>query len=693
MIKKNKPKTNAPDSGISIIQILPFIITALLLLIGSLIPVYATWGFNIWGGHSPSFTLPLLLFSIILILSAAFKPIAIFYKNITQKLISIIERIPNLLSFTIISIGMLCIFLLFRSQAMVYGDGYLILQYLSQDVTADITGKNLLQFSSIMINRLLISGLTGMFDITNDFALAIVNSIGGLVGFWGLYCIAGKLAEDKATKYLIFFSALTSGATLLFFGYIENYTWLLSLSLWTFYFALGYMHDNNGILPMLLSCLLTILWHAIAAYLIIIVILAVLLKKSKQENKLFNIPNNYLMLIAGAVLFIFILIIQASNLLQIFVPIWPIAGNNYWFLSPGHIIDMINLLLMIAPLGIIFIITSLFDKRSKIETKEKTATLLSWFAFLTFMIVFWVDPELGAPRDWDLLAIAGFPVSLWGAYRFTKLSISTNKNLFLIVPVIIVMLLHLSPHIYEKHDSNLAVKRLDNLLWNSPHYQTDYDKGFRCLSWGMTLGKLLNEYEISKKYFYRSLEADPTYASAYFNLGQTYNFQHKTDSSEYFFEQAARLEPDNKIYMLKLADAKQKQKKFDEALHCLDICARLDPNNPSIFTTKGMILYGLGDIVNAVEQFHVAYRINPNGFEENYNLGSLNYATKLFEEAYPLLIKANQIDPNYNDAYEYLIPVMLALGKDTEAAKTLQRYKSINPNAKTIEFYRQQIPK
>jgi tetratricopeptide (TPR) repeat protein len=560
----------------------------------------------------------------------------------------------------------------------------------------ELIGKENLQILSINFYRILSEIIISYFNSTPEITLGIINIIGGIVCFWGLYFLAGRLSAVKNTRLLIFFSALASGATLLFFGHIENYTWLAALSIWTFYFALGYINDENGWLPMALFCLLAILWHAIAAYLIIIIFITFLLKKSKQDFKFFNIPNNYLMIVSGAGLFIFILIIQSSGVLKssdlpgVFVPILPSLDNNYWFLSVGHIVDILNLLFFNAPLGIIFSIMFIFGRRLN-QNEDKAAVLLSWFAFLTLMIVFWIDPELGAPRDWDLLSIAGFPISLWGIYIFTKRFNNPNLHLTLIIPAIIVLLLNLSPHIYEKHDTKLAVNRLDRLLWDSPHYQKEYDDGYRCLSWGITLTKMLDEYEISKKYFYRRIGASPNSASALFNLGQVYNSQNNYDSSEIYFEQAARLEPDNKIYMLKLADAKQKQKKFEEALHYLEISERLDPNNATIYTTKGIISYTLGDIQNAIHQFKIGYNMNPNGFDENYNLGSIYYATSIYDQAYPLLVKANQINPMFNDVYEYLIPVMLALGKEIEAIQTLQRYKSINPNAKSLEYYQQQI--
>jgi Flp pilus assembly protein TadD len=145
--------------------------------------------------------------------------------------------------------------------------------------------------------------------------------------------------------------------------------------------------------------------------------------------------------------------------------------------------------------------------------------------------------------------------------------------------------------------------------------------------------------------FQQALEADPSHAGAYNNLGVAYERMGKEEAQEQF-EEAIRLRPDfaqahfnlARILIQKRRDGRAaaelqhtiqidpnhvgalnmlgtvlgRQQKFSEATSYLERAVRLDPNHAEAHSNLGAAYAGLGRLREAVAQFEVALRIDPN---------------------------------------------------------------------------------
>ena len=693
---KKKTTSDRTSNKAEYLALVPFWTVLLALLIGSFQKSYYCWGFSTWNVISSGLAVSTLVGGLVVMLLLPASPIKNVLDRAFERISVIFDRIPRLISVTLISIFLFFLCYLMRSKALVYGDGFLMLGIFSAPASSEISGQGYVQILSTIFNRSLIELSTTYLDIGAEKVLAIINIMGGIAGFWAMIGIIRKLADDPSRRIFLFFAAISSGATLLCFGHIENYTWPISLSLWCLYFLIKYLRGETNWLLVAAFASLAFLFHAITGPMLMVALLAGHFVRKRNADRVLGWSHGTGMCIVVGILFLGIIVWQLAvkpsvpDLPGVFVTLWPVADNLYWFLSLEHIVDILNLMFFLAPLGILLLLHRIMPGY-KTNSADAVERILAWLTLLTFLEIFWIDPELGAPRDWDLLAIAGFPLSLWAAYRFSSTPIFSSGRSSFAGAALIVAVLHLGPHIYEKSNAEIAVERLDALLWECPHYQTTYNKAFRGLSWGTTLNSSLSRDDLAEKYFTRRLSVDKTSSSTWFNLGQIYHSRGVIDSSGVCLTKAVELDPKNSLYLLKLADVRYKQNKYRDALALVSRSEALDSENPTVHTTKAIILYGMDRVREALIHFHRAHELEPRGFDQNYNLGAAYYALSDYEKAYPFLKRAITTGARAAQVFEKLIPVQLKLGKEDEAAATLQRYRLINPGAKSLDYYRTEL--
>jgi hypothetical protein len=603
MMIKKKADLSLPEgltrSRSELIYVSPFFAILILHVIGAIWPTYSTWGFNYWSLFDLRLSLSILLLSCLLMIPAISANIWKMFGLIFARPARLLKNLSPYFSRLPISIALLCLFFFLRSRAHIYGDGYLILSFYSSEADITIGGQLYFQVFSIFLYRLVIPGLTGPFGISVDKAFALINSAAGVAGFWAIYALAGRLTCQMRGRIFLLCSALTSGSVISFFGYIETYTLPTVLGLWTLYFALGYIQNRNGWLPLVICGLLSFSLHMITLPFLFIVFLAIILHKIKIDRLPFNLTywQAGLGFVLGVVVFAIISqstgLFKVIGLTHVFVPSWPVSDKPYWFLSLDHLCDMLNLCLLVAPLGLTLSMFCLFSGKCSSTGVNHEEKLLGALALITFLVSFWIDPLLGIVRDWDLLSFFGFPLSIWAAYRFSKLELFKNNAPSFIAASIVVMLVHIGPNLYEKNHIEIAAEHLDDMVWQCPHYQEDYLDAYRAMSWGNLLMTTQGRDDLAAKYFHRRLSVDKNTASVWSNLAYIYSKRGMIDSSAYYMTQAVTLNPNNSSYLLRLAYTELLQGRLYLALRYITRGEILAPNDPDILRVKEVILQEL----------------------------------------------------------------------------------------------------
>jgi tetratricopeptide (TPR) repeat protein len=102
------------------------------------------------------------------------------------------------------------------------------------------------------------------------------------------------------------------------------------------------------------------------------------------------------------------------------------------------------------------------------------------------------------------------------------------------------------------------------------------------------------------------------------------------------------------------------QSQNTKAVEQLQIAVRLKPNSAAARTNVAASLFGSGKTEEAEEQFRKALELDPQNYDANHNLGELYIQSKRMAEAIPLLERAQEIRPSYDNGYDLALAYFLS---------------------------------
>jgi tetratricopeptide (TPR) repeat protein len=113
-----------------------------------------------------------------------------------------------------------------------------------------------------------------------------------------------------------------------------------------------------------------------------------------------------------------------------------------------------------------------------------------------------------------------------------------------------------------------------------------------------------------------------------------------------------------------------------KALKQLDIAVRLNPDSAAARTNLAASLAHAGKPELAEDQFRKALELEPANYDANHNLGELYIQSKKMAEAAPLLQKAQEIHPSYDNGYDLALATYLS-GNLSQAKQLVQNLEQI----------------
>ncbi|MFH2054680.1 MAG: hypothetical protein ABIJ61_01865, partial [bacterium] len=482
----------------------------LLQVAGIFLPNYLCWGFTFWQEFGRGLALGLLVAILVILVSPIGRGIAAALSAVGSALKKIIAILPRSVSLVLGAAVLLLIFYTLRSRALVYGDGYMVVDsFTLLDVKVEL-GTYFMKPLVLLWHRLWYAIISSLTSLAAADIVSLVTAAGGVVGVGAIWRIAGILSDNRRTQYLILAGGLTSAAVVLFCGYVENYTWATALGLWSLAFSLSHLESGKGKSAALLLGIVATGFHLFAAPFLLIAIVSSL--NIPRSARLTCLGVGTRTLYPGIILLSLVaaLVEQFTGAFDFILRLWATSAAPYAAISPRHLLDVLNELLLVAPLGVLALLVQLLGHEEKRETAPMAEQALALLALTSFLLSFWINPSLGAARDWDLLSFYGIPLSLWGVSRLARHYLKSKTQLVHILAVGLVALACLLPNLYEKINLPLATARLDAILLQDPHYQTNYGDAERCLPWGYTLVANVGESDRAEKYFHRRLAADST---------------------------------------------------------------------------------------------------------------------------------------------------------------------------------------
>lgn len=563
---------------------------------------------------------------------------------------------------------------LLRSRALAYGDGFLELGILSDvesDFVFDLYG---FRIGSVLLRDSLYRGTLSVFEIQSSTFYSLYSVAGGLVGALAVWKICNSLfSEIKASSLMVV--SLTSASCLLFFGHIEHYTWPMSLGLWSMYFAVCELRYSNRALEALLFGALAASLHLVAASWLVAVAVAVVWSRLLRDKVSFARLSLVLSVIGVAFSVILVITTGPHDASTIFVALSDKPDYIYGVLSSGHLRDILNLGLYLSPL-VVCLPLALFGGNNKFAESIETH-FVGLTTFALFLPVFWIDPKLGAVRDWDLLAGFGIPLSMFVGLKVLQLSQNNIHRLFF--AALAVFVVHQVPSIYEKIDGERSTRHLDAMIWDDPHYQIEHNHGERNQTWGRLLRRSANLPELSTKYFERAVTGDPQDYHSWTHLGELAMEQNIYDSSARCFERAVALSPPQGGLLQRLAVSQYLNRDLEKALEAITKAEKISEPHYTIAVTKGTILYELSRWAEAFNVFNQAVELGGRDPIIQVYLGELHLQAGRLDSAYYRLSWCAKNFPDRPEYYRPFIETLIRLGNLEDAKIAMASWRRLSP--------------
>lgn len=562
----------------------------------------------------------------------------------------------------------------FRSRAHIFGDGYRMLDRLAEAgpsvlFSADIL-KETLDFGWHWLNHRLWAEPLG---ISPALTYGFLNCIAGVILLLGLTRLIKELTPHREHRLLLWSAILSSGTLLLGLGYVESYTWALAGSVWAMVYAVRSVNKPGLWRVALLIWIVAVGFHLLALIFAPAFLWMLWRDKIKQPpaiKPLWSFVILGVLTIGGALI--------AARLLnsQLFVFPSPGQSSPYLLWSPAHLIDTLNILLLVAPAFFVLIIPAL-------SAANQTKPGQAWgFVFIAAISAWWaalvIDPSLGAARDWDLISYFGpfLGLSMAGLFLIRRPQISPTTVRIIAVQLLGLGIFHTVPWVAVHQNAAQAVETMDVMLVDDPHLSVEYDQATRAVDFAKFLiTDELQRYDLGTKYYLRRVAVVPDDPDAWWSLGSMYWYRGLPDSCYRAYRRSLRADSTNAVYWHNFGLLLLGQNRVAEAKPCFFKVLKLQPDN-------WQVCWGLGEIYrrekkydSAVTMFHNVARIKPDFWEAYCAAGVELMHNKDYQAALDEFNQALKLNPTEAIMYRRMLEISLLHKNVSAMQQVLQNWR------------------
>src|SRR5467141_553155 len=523
----------------------------------------------------------------------------------------------------------------------------------------------------------------------------LVDALLGIGFIINLFVIVRNLLTDPKAQALLFFYVLAAPTMQLFLGYVESYPVVLfSLSAFLLVVVLYVkLKLPFYIVPPLY--LVQVIVHFLN-FLFMPALIYLAYREWKNRG-----AKNVLIGMGTTIALAAIILLAAGGEIARYLPqtahthYLSFAQTDsryqaYTLLSPYHMIDLLNLLILIAPFTIFLVaIVYIEDRMSLLKSTEIRAFALLAVPVLLSLLVLKFD--LGTAKDWDIGATFVFVPSLFACYAFLQVrGIGAVKIMGLIIATAFLTTL---PYFHLNARTESSIRRYKTLLDNRI---TPYDSRWLALnhlSWyyyysrdTAGLNPLWRNYIVQNPRDWRG------YSTLVKSLVQFGDLKDKMIDS--LFERWIALEPDSSrgkneyaSFCLTLGKLLVHEGKLEQALERNERAIGLNPKLPIAYNNLGVTYYSMHDNDKAIRCYQKTIEL-----DSTYALAYVNMGNAYDEKAEPdsaiaWYKKAISIEPGNALAFENLGATYYRKGEIQNGIEAMKRAARLgDPDAK--EFLR-----
>lgn len=541
------------------------------------------------------------------------------------------------------------LFYLFSQSVHLLGDGYFIIRNLSHQNPLLVKTS---EFGVVHFYDL----ITGVFGSpgksTAEMAVRLISIISGGFYLFLVVKIAGSVTENATRRLLLMMSLILSGAIFLFFGYAEYYPFVWVLAALYLWLSLRYMSGGGGLYLVIAVFASGVLMHA--SFVIISPSLPVVLFSRGQMSAIYEKYEKVILSILGFLLCVGLLVFYreyTGNLFfrDIFLPLFggKPSAPHYAVFSMVHLLDILNELILVAPLLPLFLILGF--GRIRLIFRKRIMLFLFMASIGLTVFLFVIDPKLTMGRDWDLFSICLLVPYILAIFLPGNLRL---KELTVFLPSIAVILfLSTASFVYANVESSTAVTYFENLI------DMERSKSFSSMV-------VLNDYYEDQGNNHKVDSIRRVYREYYKNellisyaLDAAGRGDMKKASDAYI-----RVKPDKfsadyqrlKSYIYSFTG------KYSRALEFIGKAMQLRPKAGAYFLDRGRIYMAMNQLQKAREDFYRGLELSPDNanFYEGlsyYYLTVGNYDSTIKYARLRRISAPNQFNTLYYLAKSYIL--------------------------------------
>jgi len=444
-------------------MIAAYLITGTAFVVFSFFPEGHVWGFNLLAFFPPA----VRYISIPVILVIPLVVVTLVRRRGTGKATDSPEGTRQFLLFALaITVISAVLFYFFRTITHFDGDGYISLSNLYGGA-AVVRAHNYIPVKL----KLALYAWFGKGGESTALLVYQLVSYGAGVLFLITSAIAAVIQFKTLRNRLLFFLGMAVGGySMQFFGYVENYSlFLASIAI----YLLAGMLILNGSWPrwvIVIANGFVVLMH-IFGLLLLPATLYILVRKTRlagwweERTVLVKASAVLACLIVGLGFYLYLS--RVSYFFRFaFLPLFAnqFTATGYTIFSPGHLLDIVNLLFLLCP-GLLILIVGI-PKRRGSSTDMSLSIFLGLAVLGSFLAILLIDPKLSMPRDWDLFAFLGVSLNMF--LLVLALGRKGRNGVVGVSLAVITGAMFLSSAVATRTHDQVAIARLRNTIKLDP---------------------------------------------------------------------------------------------------------------------------------------------------------------------------------------------------------------------------------
>ncbi|MFI5251763.1 MAG: tetratricopeptide repeat protein [Bacteroidota bacterium] len=525
---------------------------------------------------------------------------------------------------------------IFRITVPLLGDGFYIVKHYADvsrgDAPLDPRNEPLATFLFYTFMNIL--GKPGYHTLLDGFFYG--EMLLGVVFLLTSYVIVKNLLNDSQPRLLAFIFLATLPYMQLYFGYVENYS--LVLTLLALYIASAVLIYRDKI-PFYAAAVLFILNFS-AHYLTLLLFpsFIYLMYCCYQRKKYRDV------LIGDAIILssVGLLVILVGGDVARLIPSAPYhhylslskpketleqASQAYILLSPYHVLDLLNYALLMTPAIFALIGMRIVQKENYLSgPRNKEHKFLGIALIPIILFLFVVKFDLGAARDWDVIAPYFFIAAILALSMFYEYPVTGGEKAITIILLISVVQSMLMFSLNST--SEASIKRYKSLFDRRNTSQNAYYNGSLYLAYYYhQVNNTDGAITVWKDYSNAFPPDERAYANILTNVGNLEN--PSMDIILATYKRWLALNPDNAGLKKEFADLLnnagnacfEKEKLREAAAFYLE-ALKIDSLRPVLYNNLGSVYAQQGHTDDAIGLFQNAIQLDTTYADAYYNLGN-----------------------------------------------------------------------